>query len=640
MRNILIGISLALATVYFLSSTQNEGQTKELPIIQVRKLFKNELNNFVEGLNILEKETRNPTSFQKVEKLFLETRVPFKRIESLLSYLDPQLYTTSINGAPLPKVMKKVPSLMIIEPSGLQRIEELIYDENLDFKEINGQIHELIAELNSITDQTIQQNLTDPVVFEALRFGIIRINTMGITGFDSPGNPDKSLRETAISLEGIGQIMEIYFSYLPSEEKSDFNQLIQLGSTSLKKGKFEKFNRAEFHRNVADPLWRLILKVQKELLIELPHQRLDEHWSVNYSSESLFSNDFLDVDYFAEHRDETKEFQRVELGKILFFDPVLSKSQNMACATCHQPQKAFSDGLTKSISADGKISGLRNTPTILNSVFSEKFFYDFRADRLSAQMDHVIFNPDEFDSDYTQIVNNLKKSDEYLNLFQQAYGKEGITRNTVTNAVTRYVASLQSHNSLFDRYMRGEIAKIDPAIIRGYNLFSGKASCATCHFAPTFSGLVPPNFQESESEVLGIPQNNVAPYKLDEDLGRYMNRMIMEQAPFYQRSFKTGTLRNIGLTAPYMHNGVFATLEEVLDFYNEGGGVGLGMDVPHQTLPEDKLNLSKREQKDIIAFLNALTDTVGFTNPPKKLPLFELNTSWNSRKVGGNYPAK
>jgi cytochrome c peroxidase len=134
----------------------------------------------------------------------------------------------------------------------------------------------------------------------------------------------------------------------------------------------------------------------------------------------------------------------------------------------------------------------------------------------------------------------------------------------------------------------------------------GKAACGTCHFAPTFSGLVPPQFDETEAEVLGVPTQPQAPHELDPDWGRG-GGLLKFQSEIYRHAFKTVTVRNIAHTAPYFHNGAYNTLEEVVDFYNNGGGVGLGLDVPNQTLPADSLHLSDQEQKDLIAFMQALT---------------------------------
>jgi len=167
-------------------------------------------------------------------------------------------------------------------------------------------------------------------------------------------------------------------------------------------------------------------------------------------------------------------------------------------------------------------------------------------------------------------------------------------------------------NSRFDQYMRGDTLKLTRREKNGFNLFMGKAKCATCHHLPLFNGLLPPDFSETESEVLGVPQSNDRHNaKLDPDEGRF----LFTNSSIHKYSFKTPTLRNIGLTAPYMHNGVYTTLEEVMEFYNKGGGRGLGIAPSSQTLPFDKLNLSKKEIFNIISFMLSLTDTTYLAVP-------------------------
>jgi cytochrome c peroxidase len=131
----------------------------------------------------------------------------------------------------------------------------------------------------------------------------------------------------------------------------------------------------------------------------------------------------------------------------------------------------------------------------------------------------------------------------------------------------------------------------------------GKAKCGTCHFMPLFNGTVPPAFTFTESEVIGVPFN-ARGTKLDADLGRYE----IYQIENFRNAFKTPTVRNIAHTAPYMHNGVYDSLEQVMDFYNRGGGAGLGLNVPNQTLPFDSLALTNTEINQVIAFMNTLSD--------------------------------
>ena len=170
-----------------------------------------------------------------------------------------------------------------------------------------------------------------------------------------------------------------------------------------------------------------------------------------------------------------------------------------------------------------------------------------------------------------------------------------------------YVRSLRALNSRFDRAIRGDTALITLSERRGFNLFMGKAACGTCHFAPLFGGTMPPAYVESEPEVIGVPATPKAKEAVvDEDLGVF----AVDRAPLHRHAFKTPSVRNVGLTAPYMHNGVYRTLEEVIDFYDAGGGNGVGMRLPNQTLSAKPLHLTDGEKQDLVAFLASLTDSV------------------------------
>ena len=169
--------------------------------------------------------------------------------------------------------------------------------------------------------------------------------------------------------------------------------------------------------------------------------------------------------------------------------------------------------------------------------------------------------------------------------------------------------SLAQFDSPFDQWVQQKETAIPTAVRQGVNLFMGKAQCGTCHFPPTFSGLVPPHYQESESEVLGILTNeNFEEPILDDDLGRKNNGIIKDHFDFFERSFKTVSIRNVALTAPYMHNGSIQSLEKVIEFYDLGGGGGMGLSVAHQTLPVEALELSAEEKQALVAFMKALTD--------------------------------
>jgi len=165
--------------------------------------------------------------------------------------------------------------------------------------------------------------------------------------------------------------------------------------------------------------------------------------------------------------------------------------------------------------------------------------------------------------------------------------------------------SLAPRNSAFDRYIAGDQKALNINQLKGFNLFMGKAQCGSCHFAPLFNGLIPPFYKRTEYETLGTPANDDFdhPFK-DDDRGRYDFFTIS----YYQAAFKTPTVRNVEMTAPYMHNGAFKDLEKVVEFYNQGGGAGLHLAIRQQTLSDKQLHLSKTEVLEIVAFMQSLTD--------------------------------
>ena len=297
----------------------------------------------------------------------------------------------------------------------------------------------------------------------------------------------------------------------------------------------------------------------------------------------------------------TKE--KAFLGEKLFYDKGLSKNNDRSCASCHHPEKAFTDGLKTNVSLTGS-NLARNTPTLTYASLQNAQFWDMRQLDLEKQSVDVIQNKDEMHGSMENIHAKIQLDNEYVKLFKKAYPKTSKPEAwQIQNAIASYVRSLNAFDSRFDEYMRGNKNILNNEEIEGMNLFMGKAKCATCHFTPLFNGTVPPSYSKTEHEVIGTP-NEASGKTLSPDKGRYLyNKM-----PQLVGAFKTPTVRNAAVTAPYMHNGVFKTLEEVVSFYNKGGGQGLGYEVENQTLPFDKLNLTVKEEKALVAFMKTLTD--------------------------------
>jgi cytochrome c peroxidase len=266
--------------------------------------------------------------------------------------------------------------------------------------------------------------------------------------------------------------------------------------------------------------------------------------------------------------------------------------------------------------------------------YQKNFFHDGRSRQLVEQINEVLHNKQEMNTTIEEIILKLNRSEEYKALFKNAFigtADSSISYFGVLKSIHEYERTLVSKNTKFDKYLEGDYTQLNTNEINGYNVFSGKALCGSCHFFPLFNGLVPPIYNDTEYEVIGVPKEKNS-LEIDGDEGR----KIISKNRIHQFAFKTPTVRNIELTPPYMHNGIYKTLEEVIDFYNKGGGNGIGINISHQTLPFDSLQLTKQEIRDIKAFMLSLTDTTNLTRKPKKLPHFK-DEKLNHRMVGGEY---
>lgn len=609
----------------------------------VRKTYLEGLNTYKQNIRSFNAELARPGSGpQQWQIKFRALRQSYKRIEFLVAYLDEESARDYLNGPPLPWVNRVIAEVEVVQPMGMQITEEHLYAE--DVLPLKPEIQRLATELEknfeSIRKTQLRFPITDRQILEAVRAGIFRVTSLGLVGFDTPGSGE-SLLESAISLETMSNTVGLYFPYLDKKYASladsiekNFEQAIY----KLRKSKdFESFDRLNLIRDHLEPLYGQILRLHLALGIETVYQVTTLSQALNYMSPNMFSEDVLNDHYYAGIGALQEKPEAIELGRLLFFDPVLSENNERACASCHRADKAFTDGLPKSEALNHQGNVGRNAPTLINSVFADRYFHDLRSDRLENQAEHVVFNPKEFNTTYFKILEKLDASDEYRRRFKEAFGKP-INVQDISRALAAYVRSLKTFNSPVDRYLRGEKVALKPEVQLGFNLFMGKALCGTCHFAPTYTGLVPPTFTENESEVIGVPLDpKAAKLAIDPDYGRYDNGRPRDRAPHLMYSFKTSTVRNADLTGPYMHNGVYRTLDEVVDFYNRGGGAGMGIDLPHQTLPFDHLSLSADEQSALVSFMQALTDTSGTSTIPRQLPVFERKPELNKRTIGGVY---
>ena len=285
---------------------------------------------------------------------------------------------------------------------------------------------------------------------------------------------------------------------------------------------------------------------------------------------------------------------KIELGKLLFFDGRLSKDGAVSCAFCHNPGTGFADARQFSIGVEGGVGG-RQAPTVINTAFNHLQFWDGRARSLEEQAIGPIHNPIEMAETHENVVAKLGKIKGYQQQFRRVFGTD-VNLQGIAEAIAAYERTVISTNSAFDKYVAGDQKAMDDAAVRGMVLFRGKARCILCHGGP--------NFTDNQFHNLGVPQVG----GLKEDLGRYN----VTKAEKDKGAFKTPTLRSVTDTAPYMHDGAFKALEEVVDFLDQGGGAN-----PNLSPLVKKLGMTAGEKADLLAFLKALTGEAMKIEVPK-----------------------
>ncbi|MCM4164746.1 MULTISPECIES: cytochrome-c peroxidase [unclassified Arenibacter] len=301
--------------------------------------------------------------------------------------------------------------------------------------------------------------------------------------------------------------------------------------------------------------------------------------------------------------------KEIDLGRYLFFDPLLSADQTISCASCHDPNKGFSDGLATSRGKDGQRLK-RAAPSLYNVGYLKKLFWDGRASTLEEQMLEPLFSKEEMGNTLENLLSTLNEIENYRTLFAEAYPNrhrdQPIALHEITKAITAFQSSLISLNSRYDQYAHGYDEALNKNEIEGLNVFrSFVARCAECH--------TPPLFTNQQFAVIGTPE----PDNLPLDPGA--------EIPFKDKSlrgaFKVPSLRNIARTAPYMHSGRFKTLRETVQFYTDGRG--------HAVPEGEKLlihwhiwepNLTDYELDRLVDFLKTLTDESFTPKIPEVLP--------------------
>ena len=301
--------------------------------------------------------------------------------------------------------------------------------------------------------------------------------------------------------------------------------------------------------------------------------------------------------------DTEQPSNKITLGRRLFFDPILSRNRTISCATCHREEFAFADTSATSQGVFGR-KGKRNTPSAMNVLFQANFFWDGRAATLEEQALMPIINPDEMDLPIDVAVKRLNSRRSYRAQFRQVFG-ELPTKTNLALALAEFQKTLETNESALDDWrMNDNEAAVSESAKRGFALFNGKANCVQCHFGA--------NFNNSDFRNIGLFDG-----KMLADSGR---AVVTKKAGDLGK-FKIGPLRNIALTAPYMHNGMFKTLGQVIDYYNDPDKV-VPNSINRDPLLAKPLGLTNEEKADLEHFLRSLTDKRFLTSaePKRKAP--------------------
>jgi cytochrome c peroxidase len=607
------------------------------------KLYDNRVEKFkISVLHFIEFNQNENPSFSSHLENFKNIRHQLKTNDFWLRYFADENYQI-INGAIGVEWENEV--FAKFQPpykkigSGVYLAEQELLKQPVDFEKTKQLLLPIISELNKLQTDSVKKCIQQPSNFyKANRLYLLNLASIYSTGFEC-NIKTEIIPELLVLMESTQKIYTTYNqSYPDSKLSNEFLKLhleaIQFVKSSSKD--YQQFNHYLFIKNYVEKLFAintfLIQQYKFNSIKNIPD------FSINSSSKSLFDKNLIKAQrpkgIYESVTDSNLISEIKHIGKLLFNDPILSGNNKRSCAACHKSEQYFTDTTIVSaldFSAAKKLP--RNTPSLVNTIHQQMLMLDGKHSTLHNQAIDVITNPNEMNSDATEVVKKIMSCKIYQSFFMKmkkaTHRKKEISIEDIISAITFYYADFSFQYSSFDNSIL-QNKKISDDAIEGFNIFMSKAQCATCHFPPTFSGVKAP-FNNSEFEVIGVPSDTQFS-KLSNDEGRY-NFLKSDDA---KSSFRTPTLRNSSLTKPYMHNAVFNTLDEVINFYNIGGAAGKKIKIENQTLSSDSLHLTKNEIQKLKLFLESLTE-----NLPTSIPITELpsskNKQLNQRKIGGVY---
>jgi cytochrome c peroxidase len=636
-------LSLLTFTAIFLSLLSSS--PKPLPE-KLSSQFSDELTalhmrwlNLVQTVERIEK--LDATHLQEIRDSIHQLRIGLKENDFWLRYVDPLAYKKL--NAPLPvewevEVFEKFESPYRRDGAGLTLAELHLDELEVSKEKLLELLRPGLSALNSFSSDSIKAQINNPECFYfSNRLFLLNLAAIYTTGFECP-NQEQILPELAAMLKANRVKYALFNTQYPDlRVLPDYLQIVDACIDFIDKQThaYDEFDHYKFIREYVNPLFKL--NAERIRSLNLKSRSLVDY-SLNDNAEHIFSKSlFVAQSRYGlfsniSNKQVLKEIE--ETGRMLFSDPLLSGNGKRSCASCHKPDQFFTDTTRRAALAFNPNSSIeRNAPSLLNAFHNHLLLADGKHYRMEDQIVGVICNSNEMGNTEVELIRNIRSSKYYRQRFEKfarftpAYPK--LSAQHVVSAIMVYLSDYSEFEAPFDRGMNGT-AQMSEHVKNGFNVFMGKAQCATCHFVPQFNGVKPP-YTGSEFEVIGVPADSAA-NSLSIDEGRY----TVHQANEMKNAFRTGTIRNAARTMPYMHNGVFKTLDQVLQFYNHGGGVGHGLSVPNQTLSSDSLYLSEIELSNLKAFIVALNEDGFIQEPPKTLPKSNLK-KYKNRVVGGSY---
>lgn len=635
----LLSILITL-TITFLSFDKSEYHSL------YRTTYLNRLHDFkkqqIDLVKLVEQSRLNDTAdVAFIKKQINANRVSMKGLDFWLRYLEPISYK-KING-PLPvewetEVFEKFEKPYKREGAGLT-LASLYLDEDIVSKDtLLKLLKSSLGAIETYTADSIITQLQDYNHFYLCnRLYLLNLAAIYTTGFECP-DTRQIIPELRHLLSDVMKLYEDFnLSFPATPLPSEYIKLYQNAIDFVNKEPvdYTSFDHFIFIKDYVNPLFRINQQCIRQYRV-FSKSMID--YSLNKTANSIFDkalyNGQNSKGIFLRVKDSSALAEIDQLGKLLFFDPILSGNNGRSCASCHKPNEYFTDNISRtSLQFNRTGSLLRNTPSLINTPYNHLAMLDGKHISLQNQVVDVITNKEEMGTDEKEILKKVLSCKEYNVAFKKLLKytpqETEVTMEHLSSAITLYYGKFSKSYAPFDEAMNDNTI-LNASTREGFNLFMSKAQCGTCHFVPQFNGVKPP-YVGSEFEVLGVPEDTTF-RKLSPDKGRYNINPAYETA----NAFRTGSVRNAEHTAPYMHNGVFKTLNQVIDFYNDGGGKGKGLSVDNQTLSADSLGLSPIEKTKLVLFIKSLNEKIVFDSPPARLPRSKIK-ALNNRKVGGTY---